>query len=393
MPESNPQPTKKAADLVAKLAMVAEIGPVSFTFIVVSDENLVVFHQEISGYDTSWSELDSLIGHGFVEVSYYPAGPYPSHEVNEEESDIYTGRFSITQQGLVFGRRLSRQATQGTTTLRILHPTRQQAGPIEEAVFNTGTTATTSESGFPTPDQLLASAAKYLIEGRDEEAASALLSCRIEQINDYGPPTGIVDIGLRGPRPAQELLSMSPRERHYQNSVAQRVKFALAAVLPPGTQLGDVDVRAELVELNPEWKAELIAQARGKAVNNQATNAPNFRLWNHLRFRSATEVKIADALDRAGVMFFPLCKARLTQGSRRVNREPDFLVCHRGKWGILEVDGEPWHPKGRAAEDHARDRLFKAHGLTVVEHYDAKPCYEIPDVVVKNFLSILENST
>jgi len=120
--------------------------------------------------------------------------------------------------------------------------------------------------------------------------------------------------------------------------------------------------------------------------------AKSARVWNNLRFRSASEVQIAQALDRAGVLFLPNCKARLGLPESRRNREADFLVGYEGKWGILEVDGEPFHPPSRTAEDHERDRLFHDHGILVVEHFDANKCYENPDDVVRRFLEILKKA-
>jgi hypothetical protein len=112
-------------------------------------------------------------------------------------------------------------------------------------------------------------------------------------------------------------------------------------------------------------------------------------IWKGFRFRSQTEGRIAEELDRRKVLFFPNCKARL--GFReRENREPDFLVCYEGKWGILEVDGPDSHPPSRAAEDHERDRLFKQHGILFVEHFDASECWENADGVVKKFLELLK---
>ena len=73
----------------------------------------------------------------------------------------------------------------------------------------------------------------------------------------------------------------------------------------------------------------------------------------------------------------------------RLNREPDFLVCYEGKWGILEVDGEDSHPPSRTVDDHERDRLFKQHGILLVEHFDASECWENADGVVKKFLELL----
>jgi hypothetical protein len=91
------------------------------------------------------------------------------------------------------------------------------------------------------------------------------------------------------------------------------------------------------------------------------------------------------ALDRVGVLFLPNCRGRLGFKTRE-NREADFLVCCDGKWGILEIDGA-FHQS--AADDHERDRLFKAHGIYVIEHFDQAECWENADGIVKKFLYLL----
>ena len=88
-------------------------------------------------------------------------------------------------------------------------------------------------------------------------------------------------------------------------------------------------------------------------------------------------------------MFFANCRARLGV-QKRGNLEPDFLVCHKGTWGILEVDGEPFHPPTRTVHDHERDRPFTRHGVKLGQHYDATRCRNEPDAVVAEFLILLE---
>ena len=112
----------------------------------------------------------------------------------------------------------------------------------------------------------------------------------------------------------------------------------------------------------------------------------------NLRFRSQSEIRIAEALDRVGALFLPNCRARLGQTNDRKNREADFLVCVDGKWGILEVDGEPFHPPSRTVHDHDRDRLFKLHGIRMTEHFDAERCRKEPDEVVRLFLDLLRKA-
>jgi len=111
--------------------------------------------------------------------------------------------------------------------------------------------------------------------------------------------------------------------------------------------------------------------------------------WENLRFRSKTEIKIAEALDRTGVLFVPNSLARLNTPKGRGNKEADFLVCYNGKWGVLEVDG-PFHTAERRVEEQERERIFKINGIKVVERFDAKECYETPDKVVHKFFYLME---
>lgn len=111
--------------------------------------------------------------------------------------------------------------------------------------------------------------------------------------------------------------------------------------------------------------------------------------WNNLYFSSKSEIKIAKALERVGVLFYPNCRARINTPKGRETKETDFLIFYEGKWGILEVDGKPFHPPTRAVQDHERDRLFKVHGISIVEHYDAQRCWKDPDGVVDEFIKIL----
>jgi hypothetical protein len=243
---------------------------------------------------------------------------------------------------------------------------------------------------LPSSDVLLASAVRFLIDGGEEDAASVLLSCSLSlDVHDDGwwggKPAYVLDVTLIGPRDAYEILNKLDHE------VTVQVRRAFEAVIPPDTGLGDISAQAGLVEIDPDWRTELLEIARGRGVHNQAVReAP--KNWRNLRFRSESEVRIAQPLDRAGVLFLPNCMARLGVESDRKNREADFLVCAAGKWGILEVDGEPFHPPSRTVQDHERDRLFRDHGIRVVEHFDASQCFEQPDDVVNRFLRLLISS-
>ncbi|MBM4046637.1 MAG: hypothetical protein FJ279_16120 [Planctomycetes bacterium] len=241
-------------------------------------------------------------------------------------------------------------------------------------------------------DLVLASAARFLVDGGEEDAASLLLSCVLE----FWPSGDTWFVGdethealhvkLAGPRAAYEVL------KNPSHQTTQAIRTALEAVLPEKTYVKHFTAHVQQVPIDPNWREELLQIARGVGVHNQAAQGKALKTWNNLHFRSQSEVRIAQALDRAGVLFFPNCRGRLGAASTRENREADFLVCHDGKWGILEVDGEPFHPPARTAEDHARDRLFREHGVRSVEHFDATECYEKPDEVVGRFLRLLEKT-
>jgi very-short-patch-repair endonuclease len=69
--------------------------------------------------------------------------------------------------------------------------------------------------------------------------------------------------------------------------------------------------------------------------------------------------------------------------------EPDFVVCHRGNWGILEIDGSSH--EGRKAHDTEKDRLYHAHSISVVRRYTEEQAREHPEVIVAEFLRDIEN--
>ncbi|MDD1415813.1 pentapeptide repeat-containing protein [Dolichospermum sp. ST_con] len=127
-------------------------------------------------------------------------------------------------------------------------------------------------------------------------------------------------------------------------------------------------------------------------INNQGIefySNSKIHTWQNLRFRSKTEIKIAEALDRTGVLFVPNSLARLNTAKGRENKEADFLICYNGKWGVLEVDG-PFHTAERRVEEQERERIFKKNGIKVVERFDSERCYNHPDEVVQEFFKMIE---
>jgi hypothetical protein len=110
--------------------------------------------------------------------------------------------------------------------------------------------------------------------------------------------------------------------------------------------------------------------------------------YNEMKFGSATEIRVAQELEKRKILFFPLPLAvRADTGKNfQDHREPDFLICYEGVWGILEV---AFH-QGRYEQDKQKDEWFKKSGILCVEHYTAEECYGKTTSVVDRFLSILE---
>lgn len=107
-------------------------------------------------------------------------------------------------------------------------------------------------------------------------------------------------------------------------------------------------------------------------------------LWNGWHFDCEAQLKIAEALDRANVLFFPNAKARLTTSDGRENKDAHFLVFHQGKWGILEVVSLE-----KRAKTEETDNPFKPNGISLIHCCDYNECNEEGDRVVQEFLELL----
>jgi uncharacterized protein YjbI with pentapeptide repeats len=138
-------------------------------------------------------------------------------------------------------------------------------------------------------------------------------------------------------------------------------------------------------------------EVQKRLVTNQGYSAKKKLTWNRLRFRSEPELEIAKVLDEMGIMYFPNASGRVMSDKGMTTREVDFLICWRGKWGILECDSEILHlvnsiKKGKlpsAASDHKRDNDFNRHGQWFIKRFTAEECRKNSHQVVTQFLDML----
>jgi very-short-patch-repair endonuclease len=120
--------------------------------------------------------------------------------------------------------------------------------------------------------------------------------------------------------------------------------------------------------------------------------------WGGLYFRSEAEIRMAQALDQAQMLFFANARGRVGLQSTMVSNdqltgrvEADFMVFYQGRCMILEVDGKHHLEEGQTIRDYARDRVLLRFGVPTVR-FTAKDCLERPNEVVSEFLSILVQS-
>ncbi len=240
-------------------------------------------------------------------------------------------------------------------------------------------------------ERFLASMARFMIEGQERTEARLVLQCSLEATEEFDDwDNRILRLRFRGPRRLYDALGSSGG---YGNGAASSLRVfeaAAEALMPEGfTRVIIERGMAYVSEIQSDWRNELLAVLEGRDVDNQALAFSDVVTWQGLRFRSRSEVKIAEALDKIpGVMFLPNCRGRVGSKERRRNLEADFVVMFNGVWGVLEVDGP--HHEGKAAHDHDRDRPFHHHGAAIVQRYESMDCFRDPDSVVLNFMALLK---
>jgi hypothetical protein len=127
---------------------------------------------------------------------------------------------------------------------------------------------------------------------------------------------------------------------------------------------------------------------------SEYANTNSVKEWGGMYFRSECEIRIAEKLDEAGVLFFANARGRISRKDSPISSEHpgrlevDFLVCHQGKCMVLEVDGKHHQENGQILRDYVRDRLLLKEGMSTVR-FTAGECFHRASEVVSEFLKIL----
>jgi hypothetical protein len=221
------------------------------------------------------------------------------------------------------------------------------------------------------------------------EAAGILASVNFELFeatNDFNDE--FVVLYARASLPQYEFFRENIKEKDFKNSF----KTLREVICEIGPYVRIIACELDLAIPPHDWKTDLNNTVTRIYSNQAVFTYKDGKKFVHqgLNFRSKTEIKIFDALVVQEVLVLPLPVA--VMGKARLYREPDFLVCYRSKWGILEIYGDKWHPPETAAKEHERRRMFTKLGVKVYEIFDATKCWEQPEKVVNEFLEALKRT-
>jgi hypothetical protein len=152
--------------------------------------------------------------------------------------------------------------------------------------------------------------------------------------------------------PAAETLHATLQQLHPDISISLRVQ---PKRVPLGWRQGRIEAR--LSDVGP---------------NNQATYRTlpdNYPRKDGLKFHNPGELRMYEALVRAQQRRPPEATIGILPGAgfRTGQRTlwPDFVITHRGRVAVIEVDGP--HHRNRAAADQSRDRQLQDAGVTLTE--------------------------
>ena len=162
----------------------------------------------------------------------------------------------------------------------------------------------------PEDDVVLASAARFLVDGGEEDAASVLLSCALEfwRSGDtwyVGDETHeALHVKLTGPRAAYEILNDSG------HPTTRAIRRALEAVLPAQTYLKHFTVHVQHVAIDPNWRDELLQIARGVGVPSFPPHTNPGPLHLHVAGDRPVAAGHLDAITDPSVSAPPSCLPR-----------------------------------------------------------------------------------
>lgn len=224
-----------------------------------------------------------------------------------------------------------------------------------------------------------AEAVKFCVDHGDFDIAIALGRCtvtRIELETSYEIGIGGMEVFLTVP-PEHRGLIESSLDEGVDDQGEWNGPGAITWAFSSVTGLGDT-IRV--------WPNIHLAAPPSEVPRQQGTARHPGRFdYRGATYRSRTEIEVAKALDDANVLYFPL-----PLGIRHYVRlaEPDFLIIHFGRVGVLEIDG-PHHTPLTRAKESAKDAKLYQSGVHFIHHVSVTEVDRDPKAVVSQFLTML----
>jgi hypothetical protein len=238
-------------------------------------------------------------------------------------------------------------------------------------------------------DSLLFNASQILVSRAETQAAGLLAAFSFmlhDATNDFDDEFTVLEtrVALRQYEYLREAVKSADTRRAFS-----QIADVIAEI---GPYVRYIACQLDRSEPPDNWRSDL---ANSISILNANQAVFTFRdspkiLHEGLSFRSKTEIKLYEALVKRGLLILPLPLAVL--GRQRRYKEPDFVICYKGKCGILEIHGDKWHPPETAAQEHERRREFINLGVNIFEIFDAERCWRDPDGVVNDFLKAFANA-
>src|SRR5258706_12362887 len=131
--------------------------------------------------------------------------------------------------------------------------------------------------GVSFDEKIQASAAQFLINKQEEQAAIILLSCSLELYDVGDWDITAYNAIFTGSYYAYEILE---QENH---PITSAIRAAFQAVLPLGSYVKYITSKAILIDIEPGWKPKMLEIVQGKEVHNQGVSINNRTTitWNN----------------------------------------------------------------------------------------------------------------
>ncbi len=253
---------------------------------------------------------------------------------------------------------------------------------------------------LPDEEDFLYTLIQYIPKHDTEKQIAILLTYatiefhKTDQFSSKGWHGLLLNVNIQLPVKAFEYIESitSPFSDEFlieKDELENKLQTWMEKILPwsSGFDIGTVKFSVKVQGSYDGWRDEVLLQLIGRGITNQAAFKSTYHPmceYNGMKFRSKSEMRLAEHFEQSDVLFFPLPLANY-QGQ---TKEPDYLVCKDGRWAILECVSDQYHPS--VEKEANRDVWFQDHHIEI-RKYSAAQCFNEPAKVVSDFINWLDS--